>query len=101
MLIVYKFKFELTIICFLIILRRGEEVHNVVFGKQGPAQDSHDLHDWTSMLEIVLNDSDETVCDDDNMNLIRTALSLSPHKDLTQRCCLIHLKNTSTCHLYL
>ena len=64
MLIVYKFNFELTIIGILLILRRGEEVHDVVFGKQGTAQNSHDLHDWTSKLEVVLNDSDETVCDD-------------------------------------
>ena len=43
MLIVYKFNFELTIIGFLLILRRGEEFHNVVFGKQGTAQNTHDL----------------------------------------------------------
>ena len=35
MLIVYKFNFELTIIGLLLILRRGEELHNVVFIKQG------------------------------------------------------------------
>lgn len=54
MLTVYKFKFELTIIGFLLVLRRGEEFHNVVFGKQGTAQDSHDLNDWTTKFEIVL-----------------------------------------------
>ena len=69
MLIVYKFNFELATIRFLLILRRGEELHNAVFGKQGTAQNSHDLHDWTSKLEVVLNDTDETVCDDGNVNL--------------------------------
>lgn len=81
MLIVYKFNFELTIIGILLILRRGEEVHNVVFGKQGTTQDSHDLHDWTTKFEVVLNDSDETVCDDGNMNLNPHGIvTLSPER---------------------
>ena len=81
MLIVYKFNFELTIIGILLILRRGEEVHDVVFGKQGTAQNSHNLHDWTSKLEVVLNDSDETVCDDGNMNLdTHGIVALSPKR---------------------
>jgi len=81
MLIVYKFKIELTIIWLLLILRRGEEFHNVVFGKQGTAQNSHDLHDWTSKFEIVFNDSDETVCDDGNMNLNTYGIvTLSPER---------------------
>ena len=92
MLIVYKFNFKLSIIGFVLFLRRGEKLHDVILGEQGTAQDPHDLHDGTSKLEVMLNDSDETVCDDGNMNL-RTALSLSPQKDLTLRCCLIHLKS--------
>ena len=81
MLIVYKFNFKLTIIGILLILRRGEEVYNVVFGKQGTAQNSHDLHDWTSKFEIVLNDSDETVCNDGNMNLnAHGIVTLSPER---------------------
>ena len=58
MLIVYKFNFKLPIICFLLVLRRGEKLQDVILCEQGTAQDSHDLHDWTSKLEIVLNDSD-------------------------------------------
>ena len=81
MLIVYKFNFELTIIGFLLILRRGKKLHNVVFGKQGTAQDSHDLHDWTSKLKIVFNNSNETVCDDGNMNLdTHGIVTLSPER---------------------
>ena len=81
MLIVYKFNFELTTIGFLLILRRGEEIQNVIFGKQGTAQDSHDLHDWTAKFEVVLNDSDETVCDDGNMNLdTHGIVTLSPER---------------------
>ena len=81
MLIVYKFNFELTIIGFLLILRRGEEFHNVVFGKQGTAQNTHDLYNWTSKLKIVLNNSNETVCDDGNMNLNTYGIvALSPKR---------------------
>ena len=81
MLIVYKFNFELSAIGFPLILKRGEEFHNVVFGKQGTAQDSHDLHDWSSNLEVVFNDSDETVCDNGNMNLnTHCIVALSPER---------------------
>jgi len=69
MLIVYKFNFKLLTICFFLVLRRGEKLHNVILGEKGAAQDSHDLHDGTSKLEVVLNDSDETVCDDGHMDL--------------------------------
>ena len=69
MLIVYKFNFELSIIGVLLILRRDEEFQNVILGEQGAAQNSHDLNDWATKLEVVLHDSDETVCDDGNMNL--------------------------------
>ena len=72
MLIVYKFNFKLLTIWFFLVLRRGEKLHklhNVILGEKGAAQDSHDLHDGTSKLEVVLNDSDETVCDDGHMDL--------------------------------
>lgn len=69
MLIVYKFNFKLPIIGFILVLRRGEKFHDVILGEQGTAQDSHDLHDGTSKFEVVLDNSDETVCDDGNMDL--------------------------------
>ena len=81
MLIVYKFNFELTIIGFLLILRRGEEFHDVILGEQGTAQNSHDLHDRATKLEVMLNDSDDTVCDDGNMNLnAHGIVTLSPER---------------------
>ena len=81
MLIVYKFNFKLPIIGFVLVLRRGEKLHNVILGEKGAAQDSHDLHDGTSKLEVVLNDSNETVCDDGNMNLnAHRIVTLSPER---------------------
>jgi hypothetical protein len=47
----------------------------------------------------VFNNCHQTVRDDGDMYLFRTAFSDCPQKDLTRRCCLIHLKNSSTCHL--
>ena len=67
MFIVYKFNFKLSIIGFVLVLRRGEKLHDIIFCEQGTAQDAHDLHDWASKLEVVLNDSDETVCDDGSL----------------------------------
>ena len=69
MLIVYKFNFKLPTIGAFLIFRRGEKLHDVILGEQGTSLDSHDLHDGTSKLEVVLNDSNETVCDDGDMNL--------------------------------
>jgi len=81
MLIVYKFNFKLPVIGFLLIFRRVEKFHDVILGEQGAAQDSHDLHDGTSKLEVVLNDSNETVCDDGNMNLnAHRIVTLSPER---------------------
>ena len=81
MLIVYKFNFELSIIGGILILRRGEEFQNVILGEQGAAQNSHDLNDWATKLEVVLNDTDETVCDDGNMNLnAHSIVTLTPER---------------------
>jgi hypothetical protein len=81
MLIVYKFNFKLSIIGFLFVFRRDEKLHDVILGEQGTAQDSHDLYDGTSKLEVVLNDPDETVCDDGNMDLNSHGIvTLSPER---------------------
>ena len=81
MLIVYKFKFKLPTIGAFLIFRRGEKLHDVILGEQGTAQDTHDLHDGASKFEVVLNDSDETVCDDGNMDLYtHRIVALSPER---------------------
>ena len=81
MLIVYKFNFKLSVIGFLLVPRRGEKLHDVILGKQGTAQNAHNLHDGPSKLEVMLNDSDETVCDDGNMDLnTYRIVALSPER---------------------
>ena len=69
MLIRIEVKFKLLTIAFFFIVKRGEEFHDVILGKQRASQDSHDLHDWSSNPEVVFNDSNETVCNDGDMNL--------------------------------
>ena len=81
MLIVYKFNFKLPIIGLLLILRRDEKLHDVILGEQGTTQDPHDLHDGAAKFEVVFDDSDETVCDDGNMNLdAYRIVALSPER---------------------
>ena len=81
MLIKVEFKIKLLVIEFLFFVRRDEKFHDVIFSEQGAPKDSHNLHDWASKLEIVLNDSDETVCDDGNMNLnTHSIVTLSPKR---------------------
>ena len=101
MLIEFEVNFKLPIIGFLPILGRGEKLHDVILGEQGAVQDSHDLYDWTLKLEIVLNDSDETVCDNGNMNLdTHSIVTLSPEK-FAPEMLLDPFEKSSTCHLYL
>ncbi len=66
-MIEFEANLKLPVIGFLPILRRGKKFHDVILGEQGTAQDTHDLHDGTSKFKVVLNDSDESVCDDGNM----------------------------------
>lgn len=48
---------------------RLQQVSDIVLDQQRAAQDSHDLHDRPAQLEIMFNDSNETIGDDSNMNL--------------------------------
>ena len=82
MLIEFKVNFKLSVILRFIVFRGWfEEFHDVIFGEQGTAQDAHDLHDWTSEVEVVLDDADETVCDDGNMNLYpHRIVAISPER---------------------
>ena len=82
MLIVFKANLKLPIIgWFLPLLGLGEELHDVIFGKQTAPKDSHDLHDRSSKFEVVLDDSDETVCDDGNMYLnAHRIIAFSPER---------------------
>ena len=81
MFIEYKLNFKLPIIGLLFIFKRGEKIHDVIFGEQGTAHNLHDMYDGTSKLEVVLNDSDEKVCDDCNINLnAHSIVALSPER---------------------
>lgn len=81
---------------------RFEQFVNVISNEQGVSQNAHDLNNRPSDFMLVLNDSDETVCDDGNMDLYAYGIFTLTPKVLTLRCCLIHLKKSSTtCQRYL
>lgn len=48
---------------------RFEQFVNVISNEQGVSQNAYDLNNRPSDFMLVLNDSDETVCDDGNMDL--------------------------------
>ena len=79
MLIKIKFKIKLLIIEFFLFVRRDEKFRDVILSEQGTTKDSHDLHDGAPKFEVMLNDSDKTVCDDGNVNLnTHRIVALSP-----------------------
>ena len=81
MLIEFEVNFKLPIMRFRHIFRWCEKLQDVIFGKQRAAKDSHDLRNRSPKLEIMLNDSDETICDDGNMNLnTHCIVAISPER---------------------
>ena len=80
MLITFEVKIKLSVITFL-LLHEGmfEEFVDVILDKQRVSKDAHDLNDWAANLMVVFNDTNETVCDDGNMDLdTDSILALTP-----------------------
>lgn len=46
-----------------------KQVSDIVRGKQRTAQNSHDFHDGTANLRVMFDDTNEAVCNNDNMYL--------------------------------
>ena len=70
MLIVYKFKRELSIgLVILLLLERLEQVSDAVRGECRFAKDTHDLKYGSANLEVMFDDCNEAVCDDGDMYL--------------------------------
>ena len=70
MLIEFKVKTELPINGIFCLRFIGtEEVSDVLLEKECRTENSHNLHDRTTKLEVMLNDTGETVCNDCDMNL--------------------------------
>ena len=69
----------MLVVEFLFFVRRDEKFRDIIFSEQGTTKYSHDLHDGTPKFEVMLNDSDKTVCDDGNVNLnAHSIVALSP-----------------------
>ena len=79
MLIKIEIKIKLLVVEFLFFVRRDEKFRDIIFSEQETTKYSHDLHDGTPKFEVMLNDSDKTVCDDGNVNLnAHSIVALSP-----------------------
>ena len=95
-MLIQKIDFQLSVIhvLFLSVL---EKFAHVVFDQKGTSKDAHDLEDGSVQLEVVLDDGNETVRDDGDVDLYAHSILGLPQNLLTRRCCLIHLKKSSTC----
>ena len=70
MLIEFEVKIELSVIRILcLLLERLEQVLDSVNGECRFAKDTHDFNDWSAYLKVMLDDCNETVCDDCNVYL--------------------------------
>ena len=70
MLIKLEFEIKLRVIVFF-ILHEGmfEKFVDIILDKQRVSKNAHDLNDWAANLMVMFNDTNETVCDDGNMDL--------------------------------
>ncbi len=71
---------KLSVISLLCLLsERLEQVLDAVRSECRLTKDTHDFKDWSSNLEVMLDDGNEAVCDDGNVNLYADCiLGLSP-----------------------
>ena len=80
MLIKFEVNMKLSVISLLCLLsERLEQVLDAVRSECRLTKDTHDFKDWSSNLEVMLDDGNEAVCDDGNVNLYADCiLGLSP-----------------------
>ena len=89
------------IIRILDSLRAIEKVSERSLVGQYSAQHSEDIECRSSKLAVVLDNGHEAVCDACNIYLYSYSVLAGSPKGEPRRCCFIHLKNSSTCHLCL
>ncbi len=80
MLIKFEVNMKLSVISLLCLLsERLEQVLDAVRSECRLTKDTHDFKDWSSNLEVMLDDGNEAVCDDGNVNLYaHSILGFSP-----------------------
>ena len=69
MLIKFEVDIELSVIRFFCLPEGLEKVADVVRGECRLSQDTHDFEDGPANFEVVLDDGNETICDDGNVYL--------------------------------
>ena len=69
MLIKFEVNIELPVIRLFCLSEGPEKVADAVRGECRLSQDAHDFEDWPANFEVVLDDGNETICDDGNVYL--------------------------------
>ena len=69
MLIKFEVNIELPVIRFFSLPEGPEKVADAVRGECRLSQDAHDFEDRPANFEVVLDDGNETICDDGNVYL--------------------------------
>lgn len=87
----------LPIIQFSRLPERFELVLDAVCGERRLAKDTYGFEGWPAVLEVVFDDSNESVGDNDNVNLYMDCIFGFSLERFDLEMYYIHLKNSSTC----
>lgn len=102
MLIEFKIKSQLTICYWSRFVLHGEEqVFHIPFYQERASDYSHDFVDIASDFHFMFNNRNQAISADSHIYLYPYGILRLSQKVVTRRCCFIHLKNSSTCHLFL
>ena len=80
MLIKFEVKIELPVVRFFWLFLRQEEVSDAVHSECRLAKDTHYFEYGSSDFEIILNDGNETICNNGNVNLYSDGILRFPPK---------------------
>ena len=80
MLIKYEVKIELPVVRFFWLFLRQEEVSDAVHSECRLAKDTHYFEYGSADFEIILNDGNETICNNGNVNLYSDGILRFPPK---------------------
>jgi hypothetical protein len=78
---------------------RLKKVSDVILDQQRAAKDTHDFNDWSTQLEVMFDDSNETVCDNRRMYLYTNGVLGLTLKSFNSKMLLEPLEATLTHHL--
>jgi hypothetical protein len=78
-----------------------QQITDVILDQQGTPQYTHDFTDRFIQLEVMLDDTNDTVSNDINVYLDADCIPRLSPKGFDPKVLFNPLENSSTCHLYL